>query len=93
MSILPNPFQSAVAPEMVADSAAAPCLTDPTVAAADQFDGADIPLTELIARGFDPDGFVSDCEPLPAFLSAPSQQYLNLKAADLVPVLMTLAGH
>ncbi len=93
MTILPNPFQSAVEPAAMlsADSAAAPCLTDPTVAAADQFDGADIPLDELVRRGFDPAAFVNDCEPLPAFLVAPSQQYLT--ATEIYPVLQTLAGH
>ena len=90
---LPSPFLSAVEPAatLSADSAAAPCLTDPTVAAADQFDGPDIPLAELVRRGFDQAGFLNDCEPLPAFLSAPSQSYL--RATDLIPVLQTLAGH
>lgn len=93
MTALPNPFESAGEPAamLCADSVAAPCLTDPTVAAADQFDGPDLPLADLVSRGFDPEAFISDCEPLPAFIRAPSQSYL--RATDLIPVLQVLAGH
>lgn len=38
----------------------------------------------------DAEAFMNDIEPLPAFLSAPSQSYL--RASDLIPVLETLAG-
>lgn len=81
---LPNPFQSAVEPAAMlsADSAAGPCLTDPTVPAADQFESRFV---------LDVEAFMNDIEPLPAFLSAPSQSYL--KANDLIPVLQVLAGH
>lgn len=92
MSTLPNPFtSSAVAHPATVDEAAAPSSTTGTDdAAADPFDGPDIPLAELVRRGFDERGFLNDCEPLPAFLVAPSQSYLC--ATDLIPVLQVLAG-
>jgi hypothetical protein len=80
MPTMPNPWtESAVAHPATVD------------AAADHFDGPDIPLAELVKRGFDEAGFLNDLEPLPAFLIAPSQRYLS--ATDLMPVLQTLAGH
>lgn len=54
-------------------------------------DGPDIPLAELMCRGFDPDAFVSDCEPLPEFIRAPSQAYLT--ATEIEPVLRVIARH
>jgi hypothetical protein len=56
---LPNPF-CALAPAKVAQTAAAPRLTDPEVAAADNF-----------PRGFDPLRFYEAIEPLPIFLQTP----------------------
>jgi hypothetical protein len=80
MAILPNPFESAVEPAMVADAAAAPCPTDPTVAAADQFESRFV---------FDEDAFMNDIEPLPAFIAAPSRDYM--RAVDIRPIVDILA--
>lgn len=91
MTPLPNPFESAAAHPATADEAAASPSAPVLDAAAELFDGPDIPLAKLVGRGFDVDGFLNDCEPLPAFLIAPSQQYLS--ATEIYPVLQTLAGH
>lgn len=86
MTVLPNPFDTGVFTPVAPVEAAASTMSTGTDDAA-----ADIPLDELIARGFDPDGFVSDCEPLPAFLAAPSQSYL--RAGEIFRVLRVIAGH
>lgn len=91
MTALPNPFDTGATPVAPVEAAASPNLAGADGAAADPFDGPDIPLAELVSRGFDPSGFLNDCEPLPAFLSAPSQRYLT--ATEIYPVLQTLAGH
>lgn len=79
MTELPNPFvTSALEPAMAAETAAAPDLTDPPVAAADRFI-------------LDVERFVADIEEPPAFLHAPSPEYL--RATDLYPVLEVLAGY
>jgi hypothetical protein len=68
---LPNPFFfSTLAPAKVVETAAAPDLTDPPVAAAENF-----------VRGFDPQQFLSDIrkvedEAVPTFLSSPSREFL-----------------
>lgn len=86
MPTLPNPFDTGLAhPAAPVEAAALPKPSGEDGAA------ADIPMAELIARGFDPDGFVSDCEPLPAFIRAPSQPYIV--ATELPPILEVLAGH
>lgn len=93
-----------------AESVAALCLTDPTVAAAVQFDTGATPVALVEAAAspthtgtddaaadipsrfvLDVEAFMNDIEPLPAFLVAPSQQYLT--ATEIYPVLQTLAGH
>lgn len=56
---LPNPFCT-LAPERVVQSAAAPSLSDPSVAAAGNF-----------PRGFDPERFFEAIEPAPIFLQVP----------------------
>lgn len=91
MTSLPNPFDTGASstPVVPVEAAVSPTFAGPDDTAADPFDGADIPLDELVRRGFDVDGFVSDCEPLPAFLSAPSQAYRA--ATELRPVLSVLA--
>lgn len=89
MPTMPNPFE--FAGSCPANTAAASPVSSQVDAAAEPFDGRDIPLDDLVRRGFDPEGFLNDIEPLPAFLSAPSQRYLS--ATDLIPVLQTLAGH
>lgn len=83
MSALPNPFLiSALEPARAAETAAAPGLTDPPVAAADCFD----------ARfSLDHDRFLADIEAAPAFLSDPRPEYLS--ATDMMPVLEVLAGY
>ncbi len=53
-------------------------------------DGPDIPLDDLISRGFDPEAFLNDIEALPAFLAAPSDQYLT--ATEIFPMLEVIAG-
>lgn len=82
---LQNPFDSGAFTTVTA--------TDEAVASLRQVDDAtaDIPLFELEQRGFDAEAFLNDCEALPAFLAAPSQQYLS--ATNLIPVLEVLAGH
>jgi hypothetical protein len=61
MTPLPNPFLlSALEPAMAAETAAAPGLTDPQVAAAGNF-------------VLDEERFLEDIEPLPLFLSTPRQ--------------------
>lgn len=66
---------------------------EPVVASVTAFDAAagDLPMHELIARGFSPSAFLNDLEPLPAFISAPSQQYLA--ATEIRPIVDVLAGH
>lgn len=86
---MPNPFDTGATPVVPVEAAASPNLAGADDAAADPFDGPDIPLVELVKRGFDPHGFLNDCEPLPAFLSAPSQAYEA--ATELPPVLQVLA--
>jgi hypothetical protein len=79
MTTLPNPFLiSALAPVMAVETAAAPDLTDPPVAAADRF-------------VLDERSFMEALEEVPSFLSAPRPEFLA--ATDLMPVLAVLAGH
>lgn len=79
MTPLPNPFlDSALAPAMVAEPAAAPDLTDRPVAAAARF-------------MLDERAFMEALEEAPSFLSAPRPEYLA--ATDLIPVLQVLAGY
>jgi hypothetical protein len=77
---LPNPF-CALAPAKVAQTAAAPNLSDPSVAAADNF-----------PRGFDPLRFLRDIDcgsdPMPQFISSPSREFLL--GCGLGPVLEIL---
>jgi hypothetical protein len=84
MPTLPNPFDTGPVHAEPVEAAALPKPSGEDGAA------ADLPMAELIARGFDCEAFVADCDPLPAFLIAPGQEYL--KANDLIPVLQTLAG-
>lgn len=107
MSILPNPFDSALVPAMGAETAAAPGLTDPPVAAADYFaigsGPLDAPTTAAAGANaaaafldddrfkLDVDAFMAAIEEAPSFLSAPRPEYL--RAAELEPVLMVLAGY
>ncbi len=81
MAVLPNPFDSAP-PQAAETAVASPVITSgPVDAAAEPFDGAEIPLTVLMSRGFDVETFLADIEPLPLFLQAP------------VDVLNVLAGY
>jgi hypothetical protein len=81
MTTLPNPFtDSTLEPAMAVESAAAPDLTDPPVAAAEDFRFI---LNEA--------AFLEAIEPAPAFLSEPQPEYLA--AIDLIPVLTVLAGY
>lgn len=79
MSPLPNPFllDSTLALTGV-EPVAAPDLTDPPDAATGRFE-------------LDVDAFLSDIEPLPAFLGAPRAVYLD--AVALRPIVEILAGH
>ena len=51
------------------------------------------PLTAGATDRFilDVEAFMNDIEPMPAFLSAPSQRYLT--ASEITPVLKILAGY
>lgn len=69
----------------------APAEATQNPATAGPFDGPDLLLAELIARGFDVDGFLNDIEPLPAFLLNPRPEYL--RANEMIPMLAVLAGH
>jgi hypothetical protein len=83
---LPNPFLflfSTLAPAKVVETAAAPDLTDPPVAAAENF-----------VRGFDPHRFLNqiECgiepEVMPQFLSSPSREFLlGCGLGELVDIL------
>jgi hypothetical protein len=78
MPTLPNPFDSAVAHPATVDEAAAPSPVALAMdAAADRF-------------VLDEEAFLNDIEPLPAFISAPSQGFL--RAVEIVPLLRVLAG-
>jgi hypothetical protein len=103
---LPNPFDSALAPAMGADTAAAPHLTDPAVAAADYLPSvtpARAPTTAAAGANaaaafldddrfkLDVDAFMAAIEEAPSFLSAPRPEYL--RAAEIEPVLTLLAGY
>ena len=93
MPTLPNPFEfagGAEHPPVDKAVASAPRTPVHEGAAADPIDSPDIPLAELTRRGFDEAAFLNDIEPLPAFISAPSQEYLQ--AAEIIPVLKVLAG-
>lgn len=80
MTNLPNPFDTGLARTAEPVEAAAPSSTTGTDDAA-----ADYRFV------LDEEAFLSAIEPLPAFLSAPSLEFL--RATDLIPVLQTLAGH
>jgi hypothetical protein len=69
MTILPNPFISALDPAMGAETAAAPDLTDHQDAAADRFQ-------------LDEARFLEEIEPLPLFLQAPAE-VLHILAGHL----------
>ncbi len=60
-------LESAATPPAVDSAAASP----PAPSAA-----ADISFTELVRRGFDPVQFMDDIEGIPAFLAAPTREYL-----------------
>jgi len=51
------------------------------------FDGPDIPLYELMKRGFDVEAFMIKVEPLPLFLQRP------IRADELMPVLAVMAKY
>lgn len=88
-TMMPNPFQSAEATPPSADSAPAPrsrphsARGGPVSPAEDQ----DVDEHRFV---LDEAAFMNDIEPLPAFLSAPSQNYL--REQDLISVMETLAG-
>jgi hypothetical protein len=57
---------------------------------------ATLPLSPFITEPdqrfvLDPDRFAADIEEMPAFLSAPREEYL--RAAEIMPVLALLARH
>lgn len=82
MSILPNPFEPT---SSTGGHQEAPAETSTVTVAA----GPAGPFESRFV--LDEEAFLSDLEPLPAFLCAPSQEYL--RANDLIPVLAVLAGH
>lgn len=79
--LLPNPFAFAEVVMPSASKAAAPMPFAPAEgAAADPFDGPDIPLADLAIRGFSVAAFLNAMVP-------------PLHADELIPVLQVLAGH
>jgi hypothetical protein len=79
MTALPNPFiDSTLDPETGVGTAAGPD-TDPPVPAAE------------FPRGFDPDRFAAEIDPLPLFLTSPTRDFLI--GCGLEPVLEILDAH
>lgn len=62
-TLLPNPFQFHAGGSDACGTAAGPD-TDPPVPAAE------------FPRGFDPDRFAADIDPLPLFLTSPTREFL-----------------
>jgi hypothetical protein len=80
MSPLPNPFVFHAGASDGCGTAAAPDLTDPPVAAAEE--------SRFV---LDEAGFMNDIEQLPAFLISPRREYLD--AAQIRPIVDVLAAH
>ena len=78
MAVMPNPWLSE-SPLTMEVFEEAPAGGEPlTAGATDRFI-------------LDVEAFMNDIEPMPAFLSAPSQRYLT--ASEITPVLKILAGY